>query len=73
MEAPSRRGTGAGCISSHFNSGAGKSAKVADNILPEVRFFLSLTSTLCWSFSSKFVGMTTVLDLVRAQLDAIDK
>lgn len=34
IAAPSRRGTGAAAIFSHFNSGAGKSAKVADKTLP---------------------------------------
>ena len=46
MDAPSRRGTGAGGISSHCNSGAGKSAKVADKNLSGVCSFLPLTSFL---------------------------
>lgn len=34
IAAPSRRGTGASDIFSHFSSGPGKSAKVLDRILP---------------------------------------
>lgn len=46
IAAPSSRGTGAGGISSHCNSGAGKSAKVAGKNLSGMRSFLSLTSSL---------------------------
>jgi hypothetical protein len=44
IAAPSRRGTGAAAIFSHFNSGAGKSAKVADKSLP-VAACLPLTAS----------------------------
>lgn len=40
IAAPSRRGTGAAAIFSHFNSGAGKSAKVAERTLPKTVAFL---------------------------------
>lgn len=46
IAAPSRRGTGAGGIFSHFNSGAGKSAKVADSTLSDT---FSLLSPACLS------------------------
>ena len=53
MDAPSRWGTSVGGISSHCNSGAGKSEKVMDKNLSGVRSFLPLTSSLCkiWDYS----------------------
>lgn len=42
MAAPSKRGTGEAAIFSHFNSGAGKSAKVADKTLPDASSFYKI-------------------------------